>query len=109
MSKGTTQETDYPYRFGTSVVLKTPFGRKAVVVGWWRHTVEENEALMRAIGGKELHWQDTLQNRINADNKSWRVSDAEVDKRWDELLQEAEEEARRDHEDVPWSNTQEEN
>ena len=35
-------------------MLKTPFGRKAVVVGWWRHTVEENEALMRAIGGKEI-------------------------------------------------------
>ena len=47
--KGDTQETSYPYRRATSVVLRLPLTRYALVVGRWGQPQDEEEALLRSL------------------------------------------------------------
>lgn len=51
---GDTQEIEWPYRTGKSVVLRVPFTRAALVVGKWTGKRDEQQALTEAIGVREL-------------------------------------------------------
>ena len=46
---GDTQETTYPFRHARSLVVRAPFTAKAVVLGWWGDSQDEEQALLRAI------------------------------------------------------------
>lgn len=46
---GTTQEYDAPFRYGRSVLLRVPFTRLAVALGWWRGHTDEETALRRHV------------------------------------------------------------
>lgn len=54
MECGTTQEIEWPFRFGQGLVIRLPFTTKAVVVGRWIGDREEEEALSDAIGARKL-------------------------------------------------------
>ena len=54
--KGATQETEEPYRFGRSRVLRLPFTRRALVIGVWEDIqYPEHIALEQATGLREMH------------------------------------------------------
>lgn len=50
--RGTTQEIEYPFRCGQSVVIRLPFTTRAMAFGVWTGKVEESMALEGAIGAK---------------------------------------------------------
>lgn len=52
IDKGYTQEIEWPYRKGDSLVLRMPFGRRALVVGKWVKTMDEQDALESAVGAR---------------------------------------------------------
>lgn len=52
IDRGYTQEIEWPYRKGDSLVLRIPFARKALVVGKWVGTVDEQDALETAVGAR---------------------------------------------------------
>lgn len=49
---GTTNEIEPPYRGGSSLVVRLPFTRVALVVGRWGPPRSEQEGLLAAIGGQ---------------------------------------------------------
>jgi hypothetical protein len=51
---GSTQEIESPYRIGYGRVFRIPLTRSAVVVGRWKESREEQDALTGAIGMREL-------------------------------------------------------
>lgn len=55
---GFTQEIDYPYRTGKSLVMRLPFSTHAVCVGVWVGQEAEDEALTRAIGARWIGEDD---------------------------------------------------
>lgn len=64
-----TQEIDPPFRFGSGWSIRVPFTRKAIVIGTWKRTYPESEALTYAIRGRyvseeELDW-DVVRNGIS--------------------------------------------
>lgn len=55
IEKAETQLIDPPYKYGDGIAIRPPFSTKAVVIGLWKGTIEEEtEALTRAINGKPL-------------------------------------------------------
>jgi hypothetical protein len=52
MERGFSQEIDYPFRKGSSIVVRVPFSTTAVVVGWWGQPQDEDDALHSAIGSR---------------------------------------------------------
>ena len=54
VDKGNTQEIEYPFRVGQSVVLRVPFTKQAVVLGRWVSSKPETDALTSAIGARQL-------------------------------------------------------
>lgn len=54
LDKGTTQEIEEPFRRGISIVLRAPFSRRALVIGKWTGTQNEEMALSSAIGMREI-------------------------------------------------------
>jgi hypothetical protein len=55
--KGWTQEIEYPYREASPLILRLP-KHKALVIGRWQGKLTEEEALTKAIGGRELSDED---------------------------------------------------
>ena len=53
--RGATQEIEYPFRTGSSVVFRLPFSTRALSVGIWTGQVEETVALEGAIGARWLN------------------------------------------------------
>jgi hypothetical protein len=58
LERGDTQMAEPPYRVGKSVVFRVPFTRTTFVVGWWGRSMDEEEALYRALGGVLRHRDD---------------------------------------------------
>lgn len=54
MERGTTQEIDWPYRTGVSVVARMPWSTRAFVVGRWTGQRPEEDALSAAIGARRI-------------------------------------------------------
>lgn len=54
VDKGHTQEIEWPYRTGASLVVRIPFTKQAVVLGRWTGSKDEEQALSEAIGVREL-------------------------------------------------------
>ena len=53
--RGTTHETDHPYREGRSLVLRLPFTTRAVALGVWMTSQgDEQDVLRRAVGSRDL-------------------------------------------------------
>lgn len=52
VERGETQEIEYPFRTGHSVVMRAPFTRRALAVGLWRGKRDEDDALMGALGAR---------------------------------------------------------
>ena len=52
-----TQEIEEPYRVGVARVFRVPFSRRVLVIGRWMYTLDEDDALLGAIGGE---WLDYL-------------------------------------------------
>lgn len=52
--KAETQEIDFPFRGGVGVSLRLPFTRLALVVGHWKSSYDESQALTNAIRGRSL-------------------------------------------------------
>jgi len=64
VDKGGTIEIEEPYRIGSSLVFRLPFGTKALVVGRWTESLEEEEALTRALGAKQIpDWRTLWEGR----------------------------------------------
>lgn len=51
---GATQETDEPFRYGRSRVVRLPFSRRALVVGKWQGENAERLALGMAVRSRDL-------------------------------------------------------
>jgi hypothetical protein len=62
--RGWTQEIEPPYRTSAPFIIRLPF-KKAIVVGKWNGTLEEEQALSRAIGER------TLSNDDFSEEKGW--------------------------------------
>ena len=54
VEKGWTNEIEEPFRKGSCLVLRLPFTKPALVVGWWGPEQEEDDALTAAIWGRKL-------------------------------------------------------
>lgn len=54
IDKGNTQEIEWPYRTGDSLVMRFPWSRSSVVLGKWNGKKNETDALTQAIGVREL-------------------------------------------------------
>lgn len=54
IDRGHTQEIEWPYRSGSSFVLRAPLTKRALVIGRWTGEVDEEQALIEAIGVREL-------------------------------------------------------
>ncbi len=55
MERGNSQETNWPFRVGRSIVIRVPFRRFALVIGKWSDTsLDEEQALLGALGGRNL-------------------------------------------------------
>lgn len=54
MEVGQTCMIEEPYRVGKCLVLRVPFSRHAVVIGWWGPPGEEVATLSKAIGYRKL-------------------------------------------------------
>lgn len=52
MEPGETQEIEYPFRSGRSLVFRVPFTTRALAVGVWTGIRDETDALEGAIGAK---------------------------------------------------------
>jgi hypothetical protein len=52
--KAETQEIDEPFRFGSGWAIRAPFTRKALVIGKWKKSYSESEALTYAIRGRSM-------------------------------------------------------
>lgn len=52
VDRGFTQEIEYPYRKGDSLVLRAPLSRWALVVGKWTGSLDEQEALETALSAR---------------------------------------------------------
>jgi len=52
---GNSRETDWPFRVGSSLVMRMPFSRRAFVIGKWSdQTLDEEVALLEALKGRNL-------------------------------------------------------
>lgn len=51
---GWTHEIEEPFRKGSCLVLRLPFTKPALVIGWWGQEQEEDDALTAAIWGRTL-------------------------------------------------------
>jgi len=58
VERGTTQETDYPFRSANSLVLRFPFTRTSLVIGRWGPPRPEEEALLAAVRGSYRDLED---------------------------------------------------
>ena len=68
-----TQEIDPPFRGGAGWAIRLPFSRKALVVGKWKASYSESEALTYAIRGRyvsedELDWDIVRYGTSEAEN-----------------------------------------
>jgi len=69
IEKAETQEIDEPFRSGKGWAIRMPFTRKALVIGVWKTSYTESEALTYAIRGRvvdndEIDW-NTVRSGIN--------------------------------------------
>lgn len=56
---GYTTEIEEPYRYGTCLVFRIPFLKPAIAIGlWMKRGNEEEAALLRAIGGRKVNFED---------------------------------------------------
>jgi len=56
--RGDTQEIEYPFRTGSSLVFRFPFTRRAMAVGVWTGKRDEEDALMGAIVARWIDEED---------------------------------------------------
>jgi len=70
-----TQEIDEPFRFGSGWSIRMPFTRKAVVIGKWKHSYTETEALTYAIRGRSMD-----SNEVDWETVRFGISGAKNDK-----------------------------
>lgn len=56
IDKGHTQEIEWPFRFGKSVVLRVPLTRRALVFGKWKDAKTEEAALMSALQARTIDY-----------------------------------------------------
>lgn len=52
--RGWTAETDEPWRIGKCLILRVPFSRTGLAIGWWGAPTSEYEALTLATGMRQL-------------------------------------------------------
>jgi hypothetical protein len=52
--KGWTNEIEEPYRRGSCLVFRFPFTKPGLVIGRWKYTQDETEALINAIIGRPI-------------------------------------------------------
>jgi hypothetical protein len=65
-----TQEIDAPFRHGTGTAIHLPFTKYVLILGTWKGTKGESEALTYAIGGRiltddEVDWDSILYGEHN--------------------------------------------
>lgn len=52
-------ETDYPYRWSNSLIVRLPGTTKGLVLGWWHQTTRtEEQAILAALAGRDMSFQD---------------------------------------------------
>lgn len=56
--KAETQEIDGKYRNGVGIAIRMPFSSKAVVIGYWRTSYSESQALTVAINGRGMRQEE---------------------------------------------------
>ena len=54
LEKGWTHEIEEPFRRGSCLVLRLPFTKPGLVIGWWVESQNEDDALTAAIWGRNL-------------------------------------------------------
>lgn len=57
LDKGYSHEIEPPYRRATSIVLRAPFSKHALVIGRWgqpEKKPDEHALLLRALDGREM-------------------------------------------------------
>lgn len=52
---GWTQEIEWPYRFGTGIVVRIPYTLTGLMIGKWQERRREEHALLTAVQG---FWMD---------------------------------------------------
>lgn len=78
IDRGSTQEIEWPYRTGRSVVIRVPFTRQAMVVGKWTGEKDEELALSEAIGVRELGAYVPNQDGRRGDTREGRQESADA-------------------------------
>lgn len=54
-----THETDYPYRWSNSLVVRLPGTTKGLVLGWWHRTTRtEEQAILAALSGRDMTFHE---------------------------------------------------
>ena len=74
-----TQEIDPPFRYGSGWAIRLPFTRKAVVIGSWKTSHTEGEALTYAIRGRylpeeEIDWDFVRYGLNGAENDTTQAN-----------------------------------
>lgn len=63
-----THETDYPYRWSKSLVLRLPWATYGIVLGWWRDTTRtEEEAILAGMQGRDMSYDELLAETMDYD------------------------------------------
>lgn len=55
---GWTQEIEWPYRFGTGIVVRLPYTLTGIMIGQWQERKREEQALLTAVQGFWLEDED---------------------------------------------------
>jgi len=71
IEKADTQEISYPYRAGTSVLLRMPWVLRGLVIGIWGDPHDdEDEAMYRALGGV-MRDRHEVHKRVNSEGHGY--------------------------------------
>lgn len=62
--KAITQEIEDKYRGGIGLSIRIPFTRLAIVIGRWKESFEESQALTNAIAGRAVAEEEINWDRI---------------------------------------------
>lgn len=61
-----THETDYPYRWSKSLVVRLPWTTYGLVLGWWRNTDRtEEEAILAGMSGRSFTRQEYIEEFLD--------------------------------------------
>lgn len=61
-------ETDYPYRWSRSLILRLPGTTRGLVLGWWRNIVRtEEDAILAGMQGRDMTYKDLLKETMDYD------------------------------------------